>query len=55
MNEVTSPGGKVRLFVETPLEEGLRRELEEWRKVRLSANAQEGLTAFFEKRTPSYT
>jgi enoyl-CoA hydratase len=40
---------------ETPLEEGLRRELEEWREVRLSANAQEGLAAFFEKRTPSYT
>lgn len=39
---------------ETPLREGLRRELDEWRQVRLSANAQEGLQAFFEKRAPAY-
>jgi enoyl-CoA hydratase len=41
--------------LETPIDDGLRQELEEWRRVRLSANAQEGLTAFFEKRAPAYS
>jgi enoyl-CoA hydratase/carnithine racemase len=41
--------------LDTPIDEGLRRELEEWREVRLSVNAQEGLNAFFEKRSPAYS
>lgn len=36
------------------IEEGLRQEWEAWMDVRGSHNAQEGLTAFLEKRQPTY-
>lgn len=36
------------------IEAGLEQEWREWMEVRASANAQEGLTAFLEKREPAY-
>lgn len=36
------------------IEQGLEQELREWMAVRASRNAQEGLVAFLEKRTPAY-
>jgi enoyl-CoA hydratase/carnithine racemase len=36
------------------IEEGLAQELREWLAVRASRNAQEGLSAFLEKRSPAY-
>ena len=39
---------------EITIEEGLRREREEWEQVRRSAATQEGLIAFAEKRRPDF-
>ena len=40
--------------VDLPLDEALRLELEEYSKVALSKDAEEGITAFLEKRKPTF-
>jgi enoyl-CoA hydratase/carnithine racemase len=40
---------------ENSIESGLNQEWSEWMQVRRSENAQEGLTAFLEKRDPRFS
>jgi enoyl-CoA hydratase len=44
----------IHLGNELPLDHALRLELEEYDKVSRSADAEEGISAFLEKRTPSF-
>lgn len=41
--------------LDVPLDEGLGRERDEWKEVRATANASEGLRAYLEKRPPVYS
>jgi enoyl-CoA hydratase/carnithine racemase len=40
--------------LELPLDESLRHELAEYTKVALSGDADEGISAFMEKKTPTF-
>jgi enoyl-CoA hydratase/carnithine racemase len=41
--------------MELPLEQALRIEMEEYDRVARSKDAEEGLTSFMEKKTPTFT